>query len=103
MHCNSSSALLGMVSHCQTATLPDFTGLSLAVYGGKTDVCGRRAGYGAQTCRGSPDTAAHMSCGSSKRVAHTEEKAHLSGKTANSCFSLAQGKDSKMRAKVAAL
>ncbi|XP_075895356.1 uncharacterized protein glis1b isoform X2 [Nelusetta ayraudi] len=90
MHCNSSSALFGMVSHCQTATLPDFTGLSLAVYGGKTDVCGRRAGFGAQTCRGSPDTAAHMSCASSKRVTQSEAKAHLSGKAASSCFSLPQ-------------
>lgn len=89
---NSSSALFAMVSHCQTATLPDFTGLSLAVYGGKADVCARRAGFGAQTCRSSPEAAAHMNCASPKRLTQSEEKAHLSGKPSRSCLSLPQGK-----------
>nr|XP_020505710.1 zinc finger protein GLIS1 [Labrus bergylta] len=86
----NSSALFGMVSHCQTPTFTDFTGLSLSMYGSKADVCTRRvgsAGFGAQICtpqicRSSPDTPAHMNCASPK------EKAHVSNKASRSCLTL---------------
>ncbi|KAL7396167.1 hypothetical protein ABVT39_001347 [Epinephelus coioides] len=86
------SALFGMVSHCQTPTFTDFTGLSLSVYGAKTaDICARRAGsggFGSQICRSSHDTPTHMSCASPKRLSVSEEKAHLSAKAPRSCLSL---------------
>ncbi|XP_044056343.1 zinc finger protein GLIS1 isoform X2 [Siniperca chuatsi] len=85
------SALFGMVSHCQTPTFTDFSGLSLAVYGSKADICTRRtgsAGFGSQTCRSSHDTPSHMNCGSPKRLSASEEKAHLSTKAPRSCLSL---------------
>ncbi|KAM8745238.1 uncharacterized protein glis1b isoform 2-T2 [Acanthopagrus schlegelii] len=85
------SALFGMVSHCQTPTFTDFTGLSLAVYGGKADICARRAGsggFGSQICRSSHDIPTHMSCSSPKRPSASEEKAHLSAKAPRSCLPL---------------
>ncbi|XP_006803391.2 uncharacterized protein LOC102790025 [Neolamprologus brichardi] len=84
----NSSALFGMVSHCQTPAFTDFTGLTLSVYGSKGDICARRAGngFGSQICRSPHDTPTHMNCASPKRL--SEEKAHLSGKTARLCFSL---------------
>lgn len=93
----NSAALFGMVSHCQTQSFADFTGLALSVYGGKTDICSRRAGngaFGAQICRSPHDTPTHMSCASMKRLGAIEEKAHLSARAPRSCFSLppAQGK-----------
>ncbi|KAM7011837.1 uncharacterized protein glis1b isoform 2-T2 [Tautogolabrus adspersus] len=87
----NSSALFGMVSHCQTPTFTDFPGLSLSMYGSKADVCTRRAGsagFGAQICRSPPDTAAHMNCASPKRLNAAEEKAHVSNKASRSCLSL---------------
>ncbi|XP_056270265.1 zinc finger protein GLIS1 isoform X1 [Pseudoliparis swirei] len=86
------SALFGMVSHCQTPTFTDFTGLSLSVYGSKADVCPRRAGsagFGSQICRSSHDTpATHMNCASPKTLsAAAEEKAHLAAKAPRSCLS----------------
>ncbi|KAM3620269.1 uncharacterized protein V6R79_020662 [Siganus canaliculatus] len=85
------SAPFGMVSHCQTPTFADFTGLSLAMYGSKADICTRRAGsggLGAQICRSSPDTPTHMSCGSPRRLTAAEDKAHVPTKTPRSCLSL---------------
>ncbi|XP_034035513.1 zinc finger protein GLIS1 isoform X2 [Thalassophryne amazonica] len=86
MQNSSSAALFGMVSHCQTPAFPDFTSLSLSVYGSKAEICARRpgsAGFGSQTCRSAHDDApAHMRCVSPK------EKAHLSAKAPRSCFSL---------------
>ncbi|KAI3368287.1 hypothetical protein L3Q82_007999 [Scortum barcoo] len=90
----NSSALFGMVSRCQTPAFTDFAGgLSLAVYGGKADLCARRAGgggggggFGPQICRSPHDAPSHMSCGSPKRPA--EEKAHPSAKTPRSCLTL---------------
>ncbi|XP_038572035.1 zinc finger protein GLIS1 isoform X2 [Micropterus salmoides] len=85
------SALFGMVSHCQTPTFTDFSGLSLAVYGGKADFCTRRAGtggFGSQICRNSLDASTHMNCASPKRLSASEEKAHLSAKAPRSCLSL---------------
>ncbi|XP_069006387.1 zinc finger protein GLIS1 [Embiotoca jacksoni] len=85
----NSSALFGMVSHCQTPAFPDFTGLALSVYGSKADICARRAGtagFGSQICRSPHDS--HMNCSSPKRLTASEEKAHLSAKTARLCFSL---------------
>ncbi|XP_029003622.1 zinc finger protein GLIS1 isoform X2 [Betta splendens] len=82
----NSSALFGMVSHCQAPAFADFTGLTFSVYGGKTDLCARRAaggGFGSQLCRSPHDPPTHMSCASPK-----EEKAHLSAKAPRSCFSL---------------
>ncbi|XP_071343698.1 zinc finger protein GLIS1 isoform X2 [Trachinotus anak] len=87
----NSSALFGMVSHCQTPTFTDFTGLTLSVYGSKADICARRAGsgaFGAQICRSPHDTPTHMSCASPKRLSASEQKAHLQAKTPRSCFSL---------------
>lgn len=86
----NSSALFGMVSHCQTPAFTDFTGLTLSVYGSKGDICARRAGngFGSQICRSPHDTPTHMNCASPKRLSASEEKAHLSGKTARLCFSL---------------
>lgn len=88
----NSSALFGMVSHCQTPTFTDFTaGLSLSVYGSKADICARRAGsggFGSQICRSPHDTPIHMSCASPKRLSTSEEKTHLSAKAQRSCFSL---------------
>lgn len=86
----NSSALFGMVSHCQTPAFTDFTGLTLSVYGSKGDICARRAGngFGSQICRSPHDTPAHMNCASPRRLYASEEKAHLSGKTARLCFSL---------------
>uniref|UniRef100_A0A8C3G2W8 GLIS family zinc finger 1b n=1 Tax=Cyclopterus lumpus TaxID=8103 RepID=A0A8C3G2W8_CYCLU len=80
-----------MVSHCQSPTFTDFTGLSLSVYGSKADVCPRRAGsggFGSQICRSSHDTPAHMNCASPKTLSTaSEEKAHLAAKAARSCLS----------------
>ncbi|XP_005747571.1 zinc finger protein GLIS3 isoform X3 [Pundamilia nyererei] len=86
----NSSALFGMVSHCQTPAFTDFTGLTLSVYGSKGDICARRAGngFGSQICRSPHDTPTHMNCASPKRLSASEEKARLSGKTARLCFSL---------------
>ncbi|CAJ1060371.1 zinc finger protein GLIS1 isoform X1 [Xyrichtys novacula] len=89
----NSSALFGMVSHCQTPTFPDFTGLSLSVYGSKAaDICSRRAAgsaaFGAQICRSPSDTPSHMNCASPKRLIAAEEKTHLSGKAPRSCLPL---------------
>nr|XP_019936927.1 PREDICTED: zinc finger protein GLIS1 isoform X1 [Paralichthys olivaceus]XP_019936928.1 PREDICTED: zinc finger protein GLIS1 isoform X1 [Paralichthys olivaceus] len=90
----NSSALFGMVSHCQAPAFADFPGVALSTYGGKADVCARRGGSGAfaaQICR-SPQThdgpAALMNCSSPKRLSGSEQKAHLSAKTPRSCFSL---------------
>ncbi|XP_035504651.2 zinc finger protein GLIS1 isoform X1 [Scophthalmus maximus] len=89
----NSPALFGMVSHCQAPVFTDFPGVALSVYsGGKADMCARRAGgaaFGAQMCRSPHDAAAHMNCGSPKRVGAAEPRAHLSAKTPRSCFSLA--------------
>ncbi|XP_054458986.1 zinc finger protein GLIS1 [Anoplopoma fimbria] len=86
------SALFGMVSHCQTPTFADFTGLSLSVYGSKADVCPRRAGgsggFGSQICRSSHDTPTHMSCAGPRRLSAPEEKAHLAARAPRSCLSL---------------
>nr|XP_046247476.1 zinc finger protein GLIS1 isoform X2 [Scatophagus argus] len=85
------STLFGMVSHCQTPSFTDFTGLSLAVYSSKADICTRRAGsggFGSQICRSSPDSPAHMNGASPKRLIASEEKAHLSAKTPRSCLPL---------------
>ncbi|XP_028259463.1 zinc finger protein GLIS3 isoform X3 [Parambassis ranga] len=87
----NSSALFGMVSHCQTPAFTDFPGLTLSVYGSKADICARRAGnnaYGSQICRSSPDTPTHMNCASPKRLSASEEKTHLSAKSPRLCFSL---------------
>ncbi|XP_056234935.1 zinc finger protein GLIS3 [Seriola aureovittata] len=87
----NSSALFGMVSHCQTPNFTDFTGLTLSVYGSKADICARRAGSGgfaSQICRSPHDTPTHMNCASPKRLIASEQKAHLSAKTPRSCFSL---------------
>ncbi|XP_068174795.1 zinc finger protein GLIS1 [Antennarius striatus] len=87
----NSSALFDMVSHCQTPAFTDFTGLSLAVYGSKADICARRAGsggYGSQICRSSPDASVHMNCASQKRLTSAEEKAQLSFKAPRSCLHL---------------
>ncbi|KAM4548510.1 uncharacterized protein glis1b [Odontesthes bonariensis] len=87
----NSSAQIGMVSHCQTPTFPDFTGLTLSVYGGKADICARRAGsggFGSQICRSPRDPPTHMNCASPKRLTPSEERAHLSAKTARLCLSL---------------
>ncbi|XP_068599612.1 zinc finger protein GLIS1 [Brachionichthys hirsutus] len=80
-----------MVSHCQSPSFADFTGLSLSVYGSKADMCARRAGsggYGSQICRSSPDASIHMSCASQKRRTSIEEKAQLSFKASRSCLHL---------------
>ncbi|XP_067368785.1 zinc finger protein GLIS1 isoform X2 [Channa argus] len=89
----NSTALFGMVSHCQTPAFPDFTGLTFSVYGSKSDICARRAGnggFGSQICRSPYDTPIHMNCVSPKRLSAPEEKAHLSTTTPRSCFSLPQ-------------
>ncbi|KAK2835648.1 hypothetical protein Q5P01_016132 [Channa striata] len=88
---HNSTAVFGMVSHCQTPAFPDFTGLTFSVYGSKSDVCARRAGnggFGSQICRSPHDAPVHMNCGSPKRLSAPEEKAHLSTTTPRSCFSL---------------
>lgn len=82
------SALFGMVSHCQTPTFTDFSSLSLAVYGSKADICARRATFGSQTCRSSPDAATFMNRASPKRLIASEEKAHLQAKAPRSCLPL---------------
>ncbi|XP_008282131.1 zinc finger protein GLIS1 isoform X2 [Stegastes partitus] len=87
----NSSALFGMVSHCQTPTFADFTGLAFSVYGSKADICARRAGnagFGSPICRSPHDAPTHMNCASPKRVTASEEKAHLAAKTPRLCFSL---------------
>ncbi|XP_041861189.1 zinc finger protein GLIS1 isoform X2 [Melanotaenia boesemani] len=87
----NSSALVGMVSHCQTPTFPDFTGLTLSVYGSKADICARRAGnggFGSQICRSSHDPPTYMNCASPKRLTPSEERAHLTAKTARLCLSV---------------
>ena len=89
-----SSALFGMVSHCQTPSFSDFTGLTLSMYSSKSDICARRIGndgFGAQS---------HMQCPSPKRHAAPEErygsqeKGLLTAKSPRACFSLSpeQGK-----------
>ncbi|XP_034565026.1 zinc finger protein GLIS1 isoform X1 [Notolabrus celidotus] len=86
-----NSSLFGMVSHCQTPTFTDFTGLSLSMYGSKADMCARRAGsaaFGAQICRSPSDTPAHMNCASPRRLIAAEEKLHLSAKAPRSCLPL---------------
>ncbi|XP_039985386.1 zinc finger protein GLIS1 isoform X2 [Xiphias gladius] len=88
----NSSSLFGMVSHCQTPTFTDFTGVALSVYGSKADICALRAGngggFGSQVCRSPHDTPTHMNCASPKRLSAPEQKAHLSAKPPRSCFSL---------------
>ncbi|KAK9519056.1 hypothetical protein VZT92_021809 [Zoarces viviparus] len=88
------SALFGMVSHCQSPTFTDFTGLSLSVYGSKADICTRRAagsaGFGSQIGRSSHDTPTHMSSASPKTLCASEEKAHLAAKAPRSCLSFPQ-------------
>ncbi|KAM3876168.1 uncharacterized protein glis1b [Diretmus argenteus] len=96
----NSSALVGMVSHCQTPAFTDFPGLSLSMYSSKADICARRAGnggFGAQICRSPHHNPAHMHCASPKRLCASEErlgsheKAHLTAKAPRSCFSLSPG------------
>nr|XP_020462660.1 zinc finger protein GLIS1-like isoform X2 [Monopterus albus] len=85
----NSSALFGMVSHCQIPTITDFTGMTRSVYGSKADICARRAGngsFGSQICRSPNDF--HMNCSSPKRLSAPEDKTHLPTKTPRSCFSL---------------
>ncbi|KAM8873919.1 uncharacterized protein glis1b isoform 2-T3 [Spinachia spinachia] len=85
------SALFGMVSHCQTpTTFADFPGLSLSGFGGRADVCPRRAGsggFGPLLRRSSHDAPTHMNCAAQKAVAASGEKAHLAAKAARSCLS----------------
>lgn len=80
-------APLGMVSHCHNPTFGDFSGLSLSLYGGKADIRGRRAAFGAQIYRSSATD------GSPKRFAEAEDKSHLSAKAGRPCLPLtpAQG------------
>nr|XP_043900203.1 zinc finger protein GLIS3 isoform X1 [Solea senegalensis] len=85
----NSSALFGMVSHCQTPAFTDFTGMTLSMFSGKADICARRAGsgaYGSQLCRSPHDTATPMT---PKRLCASEPKTHVSAKAPRSCFSLA--------------
>ncbi|KAF7203110.1 zinc finger protein GLIS1 [Nothobranchius furzeri] len=82
----SSSSLVGMVSHCQSQTFPDLTGLSLSVFSTKSEMCARKAAnvaFGSQPCR--PD---HMNRASPKRLPPTADRAHLSAKTSRLCVAL---------------
>ncbi|XP_014071373.1 zinc finger protein GLIS1 isoform X2 [Salmo salar] len=92
-----SSALFGMVSHCQTPSFSDFTGLTLSMYSSKSDICARRIGndgFGAQNCRSPHHIPSHMQCPSPKRHAAPEErygsqeKGLLTAKSPRACFSL---------------
>ncbi|KAM6962525.1 uncharacterized protein glis1b [Aplochiton taeniatus] len=96
-----SSALFGMVSHCQTPTFTDFSGLTFSMYSSKTDICARRGvtdGFGNLNCR-SPlhSNVIPLHCPSSKRLATPEEhygvleKAQLTAKAPRACFSLSPG------------
>ncbi|CAL8307694.1 unnamed protein product [Lota lota] len=94
---NSSSALLGMVSHCQPPAFTDLTGFALSMYSSKTELCARRAGndgFGSQICR-NHHTSTHMNCYSSKRIGApyedrygSQEKAQLIAKVSSACFPL---------------
>ncbi|KAM4739920.1 uncharacterized protein glis1b [Anableps anableps] len=86
----SSSAQVEMVSRCQTQTFQDITSLALSVFGGKAEeMCGRK-GFGSQICR-NPSDSQNMSSACPKRLAaQSEERAHLSAKSARLCLSLPQ-------------
>ncbi|XP_015225858.1 PREDICTED: zinc finger protein GLIS1-like isoform X2 [Cyprinodon variegatus] len=85
-----SSAQVGMVSRCQTQTFPDITGLTLSVFGGKVEEMCAHKGYVSQICR-NPSDYQNMSCSSPKRlIIQSEERAHLSAKSARLCISRPQ-------------
>ena len=96
---NSSSALLGMVSHCQPPAFTDhLTGFALSMYSSKTELCARRAGndgFGSPIGRSHHHSSTHVNCYGSKRsgapyeeryAAH--EKAQLIAKVSSACFPL---------------
>ncbi|CAL8253421.1 unnamed protein product [Merluccius merluccius] len=97
MQNSPSSALLGMVSHCQPPAFTDLTGFALSMYTSKTELCARRAGndgFGAQICR-NHHTSTHVNCYSAKRIGApyeeryaAQEKAHLLAKVSSACFPL---------------
>ena len=100
---NSSSALLGMVSHCQPPAFTDLTGFALSMYSSKTELCARRAGndgFGSQMGR-NHHTSTHVNCYGSKRIGApyedrygAQEKAQLIAKVSSAYFPLSpeQGK-----------
>ncbi|XP_008405292.1 zinc finger protein GLIS1 isoform X2 [Poecilia reticulata] len=83
-----SSAQVGMVSRCQTQTFPDITGLSLSVFGGKTEEMCARKGFGPQIYRNSSDSHSMSSACPKRLIAQSEERAHLTAKSARLCLSL---------------
>ncbi|PWA20935.1 hypothetical protein CCH79_00007247 [Gambusia affinis] len=83
-----SSAQVGMVSRCQTQTFPDITGLTLSVFGGKAEEMCARKGFGSQIYRTSSDSHSMSSACPKRLIAQSEERAHLTAKSARLCLSL---------------
>lgn len=83
-----SSAQVEMVSRCQTQTFPDITGLTFSVFGGKAEEMCARKGFGSQIYRNSSDAHSMSSACPKRLIAQSEERAHLTAKSARLCLSL---------------
>ncbi|XP_027884026.1 zinc finger protein GLIS1 isoform X1 [Xiphophorus couchianus] len=83
-----SSAQVGMVSRCQTQTFPDITGLTFSVFGGKAEEMCARKGFGSQIYRNSSDAHSMSSACPKRLIAQSEERAHLTAKSARLCLPL---------------